>query len=121
LERLENDQVTFRYRDNRTQQTKHAQISAVEFIGRFLQHVLPKGLVKVRSYGLWSATNADKLNKARTLLALALLLGLALPSTPLATKLEASAPAAPLLICPRCKSGRLILVASLLPERIRGP
>jgi len=115
LERFENGQVTFRYRDNRTQQIKQVQISAAEFIRRFLQHVLPKGLVKVRSYGLWSATNANKLNNARTRLTLAP------PSTPLATNLEASAPAAPLLICPRCKSGHLILVASLLPERIRGP
>lgn len=52
LERLENDTVTFRYRDNRTQQLQHPQVSAHEFIRRFLQHVLPKGLVKVRAYGV---------------------------------------------------------------------
>jgi hypothetical protein len=114
LERFENGQVTFRYRDNRTQEIKHLQLSAQEFMQRFLQHVLPKGLVKVRSYGLWSATNADKLKKARALL-----------PRETSTQSPAVVPEAPLkaspTICPHCKIGHLVLVASLLPERIRGP
>ncbi|MCX6903522.1 MAG: transposase, partial [Verrucomicrobia bacterium] len=52
LERFADGQVTFRYRDNRTQQVKRVQIPAPEFIRRFLLHALPKGFVKVRSYGL---------------------------------------------------------------------
>jgi hypothetical protein len=43
LERLEAGQVTFRYRDNRTQQIKRLQLPVQEFVRRFLQHVLPKG------------------------------------------------------------------------------
>jgi hypothetical protein len=115
LERFENGQVTFRYRDNRTQQLKHLQLSAPEFIQRFLQHVLPKGLVKVRAYGLWSATNAEKLKTARALLArqASTQRSAALVPQPL---LETS-----LTICPSCKIGHLVLIASLLPERIRGP
>ena len=115
LERFEQGQVSIRYRDNRTHQIKQLPISAEEFIRRFLQHVLPKGLVKVRSYGLWSATNADKLERARTLL-----------SRDAPTQLSAALlPQAPIdtspTICPECKIGHLVLVASLLPERIRGP
>ena len=61
LERVENDQVTFNYRDNRTQEPRQVCLSAHQFIERFLQHVLPKGLVKVRTYGLWSAPQQPRL------------------------------------------------------------
>ena len=56
LEQIDDDQVTFRYRDNRTQAIRRATLSGVEFLRRFLQHVLPRGCTKVRYYGLWSAT-----------------------------------------------------------------
>jgi hypothetical protein len=115
LERFQNGQVAFRYRDNRTQQIKQVQITAHEFIRRFLQHVLPKGLVKVRSYGLWSATNADKLEKARTWLSAE-----TFTQMPAALLPPGSIETSP-RICPHCKIGHLILVASLLPERTRGP
>jgi len=39
-----------------------------EFIRRFLQHVLPKGFVKVRYYGLWASACRDKLDAARRIL-----------------------------------------------------
>jgi hypothetical protein len=39
-----------------------------EFIRRFLQHVLPKGFVKVRYYGLWASACRPKLEKARRIL-----------------------------------------------------
>jgi hypothetical protein len=40
-----------------------------EFIRRFLMHVLPKGFVKIRHYGLKSSTNAKtKLERARKIL-----------------------------------------------------
>lgn len=50
----ENDQVTFRYRASNTGQPKLCTLEAEEFIHRFLQHVLPKGFVKVRYYGFLS-------------------------------------------------------------------
>ncbi len=50
----ENNQVTFRYRDSHTGQTKRLALEPFEFIHRFLQHVLPTGFVKVRYYGLLS-------------------------------------------------------------------
>ena len=43
---LENDRVTFRYRDTDTAQERVCTLAAEEFIRRFLQHVLPKGFVK---------------------------------------------------------------------------
>lgn len=52
--KLENDQVTFRYRDTETGAERLCTLGAEDFIHRFLQHVLPKGFVKVRYYGIFS-------------------------------------------------------------------
>ena len=54
LVKLENDQVTFRYRATDTGQLKLCTLSAEAFIHRFLQHVLPKGFVKVRYFGFFA-------------------------------------------------------------------
>jgi hypothetical protein len=65
---LEDGQVTFSYKDSATEQTRFSTIPAEEFIRRFLQHVLPKGFVKVRYYGLLAAANRHLLDQARQLL-----------------------------------------------------
>jgi len=46
--------VTFRYRATDTGQPKSCTLSAEAFIHRFLQHVLPKGFVKVRYFGFFA-------------------------------------------------------------------
>lgn len=49
---LENDQVTFAYRDRSDGDTlKSMTLAATEFIRRFLLHVLPEGFVKIRYCG----------------------------------------------------------------------
>jgi Putative transposase/Transposase zinc-binding domain len=55
LIKLEDDRVTFRYRDTDTHIERRCTLQAEDFIHRFLQHVLPKGFVKVRYYGLFSS------------------------------------------------------------------
>lgn len=45
--------VTFKYQDYRDGRQKHLSISAVEFIRRFLLHILPPRFVKIRYYGLF--------------------------------------------------------------------
>lgn len=49
--KLANGQVTFRYRATDTGKLRTSTLPAEEFIRRFLQHVLPRGFVKVRYYG----------------------------------------------------------------------
>jgi len=51
---LNNGQVKFRYKNAETKQWQVMTVSALEFIHRYLQHVLPKGFVKVRYYGLYA-------------------------------------------------------------------
>ncbi len=60
--------VTFRYTDSRTNEQKLSTLAADEFLRRFLQHVLPRGFIKVRYYGLFAPRNRALLQTARTLL-----------------------------------------------------
>jgi hypothetical protein len=66
--KLENDQVTFAYQDGETKQQRTCTLSAEAFIQRFLQHVLPKGFVKVRYYGLLAPSSRSRLAQAKRLL-----------------------------------------------------
>lgn len=43
--------ITFKYQDSRTNDWKKMTLPALEFMRRFLQHVLPLGFHKVRTYG----------------------------------------------------------------------
>ena len=55
-----NGMVTFNYMDYRNHQRKKAQLCLPlqDFLGRFIAHVLPSGLMRIRSYGIWA--NARK-------------------------------------------------------------
>ena len=58
---LENGQVRFRWRDSRrNNQSSTMRLDAVEFIRRFLLHVLPAGFVKIRHFGLLANRNRGK-------------------------------------------------------------
>jgi hypothetical protein len=63
--KLENDRVTFRYRATDTGKLRTCVLPATEFIRRFLQHVLPRGCVKVRYYGFFSHSHRRQLAELR--------------------------------------------------------
>lgn len=67
--RIADDAVTFRYRESDTGKWRTCKLQATEFLRRFLQHVLPKGFVKVRYYGLFSPAARDKLTACQKQLA----------------------------------------------------
>jgi hypothetical protein len=55
---LEQGQVTFRWRDSKdNNRTKTMTLHAVEFIRRFLLHILPSGFVKIRHFGFLANRN----------------------------------------------------------------
>jgi hypothetical protein len=119
LESLDRGVVRFRYSDNKTHRTRRVTLTAVEFLHRFLQHVLPKGSTKVRYYGIFSPACRSQLARLRLLLR---------PSStaPVATPTSAQTPAAPASSptprnCPHCKSGTLTLVGTVRPSRSRSP
>src|SRR5215475_8515954 len=67
---IEDDQVTFRYKDYRHgSQQKNMSLSADEFIRRFLLHALPEGFHRIRYYGfLGNRYRKEKLEQCRHLL-----------------------------------------------------
>ena len=73
--------VTFTYKDYRIEgpeRYKTMTLEPGEFIRRFLMHVLPKGFHRIRHYGLLANggdTRAEKLARARQLIAAALQIG----------------------------------------------
>jgi len=50
--RVDKDCVHFRYKDYRKNQYRTLTLSCEEFIRRFMMHILPKGMMRLRHYGL---------------------------------------------------------------------
>lgn len=74
IRKVENGLVTFEYRDNRERderqrgKLKQMTLSALEFIHRFVRHILPQGFVRMRHFGLHASALRLKLQVARMLL-----------------------------------------------------
>ncbi|MGH2396726.1 MAG: IS91 family transposase [bacterium] len=116
LERIEDGQVTFRYRDNRSHQLRRVTLPALAFLARFLQHVLPRGCTKVRYYGIWSSARRTDLVQARALLSAPVASGTA-ASMPVTAVLDLSARPPTPSPCPHCHVGHLIVIDVLRPQR----
>jgi predicted RNA-binding Zn-ribbon protein involved in translation (DUF1610 family) len=109
--------VTFLTKDGKT-----ATLSPDAFLGRFLQHVLPNGFVKIRHFGLMASSNATtKLDTARALLTAAARPS-ALPCAPVA---DDRAPSCELTLlsftgvdlwrCPACGANAIVRQPLPLP------
>ena len=114
LERFDDGQVTFRYRENRTSLLRRCTLDAVAFLDRFLQHVLPPGFTKVRHYGLFSPSRRELLAQARAQLTTASATPSA-ESVPLDPVIVPTPASIPRLRCPLCGIGQLHVVETLLP------
>jgi hypothetical protein len=68
IKKLENGQVTFSYKNTSTHQWETKTLAAFDFIHRFLQHVLPKGFVKIRYYGFMAPNSRNLIEVANSLL-----------------------------------------------------
>ena len=53
--------VKYWYKDHRTRRRKKEEVSVMTFIGRMVQHILPKGFKRVRYYGLHAKCKANKI------------------------------------------------------------
>ena len=112
--------VAVRVRDRNDSNTKRTlRLAGGEFIGRFLQHVLPRGFKRIRHYGLLGpAYKAEHLAAARAAL-----------DAP-APQPQVSATVAAFLqrvariewsACSQCQGGRFVVVQALPPQRCRPP
>ena len=111
---LDNGKVTFRWRDSRHgNQTKSMTLEAVEFIRRFLLHILPSRFVKIRHFGFLANRNRSS--------ALALCrqhLNASSPAGGPAATLPGEQQSAVERRCPVCRAGVLRIVEWLSADQI---
>jgi len=109
LQSVEDQAVTFRYRDYRSLRVRSLALSLGEFTRRFLLHVLPKGFVRIRHYGfLANGCRARLLSSCRRALGQP-------EQTPVSSKSEPDKDHEPLFdllpyvlrLCPYCGRGPL--------------
>lgn len=94
--------VTFTYRKVGSARLRTAQLDGMEFLRRFLQHVLPDGFVKVRHFGFLHASGALPLATIR------LMMGQGPPSDEQPTQRK---PPPPLVVrCPTCGTAMRVVM-----------
>ena len=122
---MDDTHVTFKYKHREMGEWRLCRLTGVEFLRRFLMHVLPKGFHKLRYYGLWHHSKRHLQQRARLLLSLLgplrlgeclLIANVAAEANGLSEGEEASEEGF-VPSCPRCGSHRV----EHLRERCRGP
>jgi hypothetical protein len=113
---IDDGNVTFRWKDyTQNQRQRTMTLEAGEFIRRFLLHVLPKGLVRIRSYGFLSnRVRKEKLALCRRLLRSSL------PTQRDGDDTSTTATTEPTdtdHLCPACQKGRLVRVETIKPRQ----
>jgi len=111
---FEDGQVELAYTDYRDGHHKVMTLDAEELIRRFLLHVLPKGFMRIRHFGfLANRCRTERLTQIRA-------------AIDAEQKTPAEAPGEPEGVrfdgypCPRCRQGRLRVIALLAPIRDDG-
>ncbi|MHC5112520.1 MAG: IS91 family transposase [Planctomycetota bacterium] len=122
---IDDGRVTFRYQKSGETSWKTMSLSAHEFLRRFMQHVLPRGVHKVRYYGLWAPGNRAILRQVQTALYLrkddpAAQADNAPTVQPADATDRAATPVLRNVCCPRCRTGSLQYVGPV-QRRPRAP
>ena len=116
---LADGRVSFRWKDNaHGGRLGTMTLEAVEFVRRFLRHVLPTGFVRIRHYGLLANRHRhEKLARCRELLGTAVTSEAhPAPADPdPVTPPGREAAVTPTRVCPRCGAGRMVVVAEFPP------
>ena len=109
------DEVVFTVRADEHGGKRTVRLAGQEFVRRFLLHVLPKGIKRIRHYGvLASACKTDKLSQARLALQMP-------PPNPRAQEsaqvFMARVARLEVMLCPCCRANAMRLVATLAGSR----
>lgn len=116
LRTITDEKVVMDYKDYRDSKTKPLQLTGVEFLRRFLLHVLPSGFMRIRHYGfLANRVRREKLTCIRScLMQPNSNSNETVSTTDTAKEKQTETPPCP---CPKCKSGRLLVRYDILPVR----
>ena len=113
---LDENGIRFKYHDYRDNRQKQMTLSGIEFLRRFCQHILPRGYVRIRHFGLLSATKRGQLRSIQKTLGV-------LTTSEIIKKdwrqicrdhLDYDPD-----LCPHCKKGKMITIERFGP--VRGP
>lgn len=119
---IDDQNVTFRYKDRKQCRWRTCTVTGFEFMRRFLQHVLPEGFHKVRYFGLWHPKKRQFVQRIRLCLALEQPASATeqQPSNKSSEQIASSKiePGAP---CPCCTTGLLVLVRRIPRPNARAP
>ena len=110
---VEDRKVTFRYRKTGSRRLRKTSLDIMDFISRFLQHILPAGFMKVRHYGFMNANCAVTIRDLRQMV-VACLRDLVLLLSDKAQQPSPSTWQGP--FCSGC-GGRLVYLFSIIPGR----
>jgi len=110
---IDNGKVTFTYKDRqKDNEIKKMTLNADEFIRRFLLHVLPKGLIKIRYFGFLAHTNKKKdIPLIRKLIDPDAIMPAKIQETICEMMLRLTG--IDITCCPQCKKGKLIRIRKL--------
>jgi hypothetical protein len=61
IDRYDGERVTYHYRSHRTERTEYETVDVPTFIGRMVQHTMPKGFKRIRYYGVQATKTFAKL------------------------------------------------------------
>ena len=111
---IEDQAISFRYKDySDADKMKEMTLSHPEFLRRFEQHILPKGFVKIRSYGFLKNYNKSKrLNELRV--------KMNLPPAPPKVRIPVQQRmlekyGKDISRCPKCEKGTMRLMETIRP------
>lgn len=113
---IDNGRVTFKWKDYAGgNKTGTMTLDAVEFIRRFLLHIVPAGFVRIRQFGfLANRVRGRKLELCRAMLG-------APPAPAVIVDWDGKTEGQDRNLCPACKVGHLILVSVVRATRLPQP
>jgi hypothetical protein len=110
---LKDGNLTFRFKDRKTNQVKYKTIKAVDFIRRFLLHSLPRGFVRIRHYGFLANRN-----RKNNLAKIARLFRVSLQTKQRASlkHMMLQLTGVDITLCPCCQKGKMRVITQLPPQ-----
>lgn len=115
LNSIDGNRINFQYKDYRKGAKKlNTELSSDEFLRRFCKHILPKGFIRMRHYGILASRNkAKELNIAKSEFGMEAWTKSIIDWKTIAREKLNITPD----LCTKCKVGILIIIEGILPQR----